>query len=585
MQDQSFKSGAKRTAVVAAIFFVAALIVRLVYLHQFSQSPFFDPEIVGFDAGRFDKAAQAIASGEWLGEGVFQYMPGYGYLLGIIYAIFGRNLTAAYIVQCLLGAGSVALLYVLAKRIASNKVAWIAAIGGVFSQMLVFHVGILTGEMLAVFLMLACLLALSVGIERQSFKYFLLAGMLAGLGVLCRGTFALFVLLFIPWHAIVERRSFLKRVLPNIIALLLGTALMVAPATIKNYVLGDDFVLVTAHGGVTHYLGYNAEATGAYRPEKLLGPNFIEMYVNARKIAEEKLGRSLKSSEVSAFWRHKAIGYVRSNPGHALRLAGEKVFLFFHNVEFTDVIHIKPMKKFSWLLGYCLIPFGLIAPFALLGMGVAIRRKCFGPMYLFVLATLLSVVLVHMNARYRLTAVPLFLAFAGVALVWFKDNYRSMGRMIVGIVVVSICFYVVYRPIDTRTDPSLHAFEIGKTYYRAGKDALAAKEFRRAIRMNPGLIGARLLLGHYLQELRRFDEAEDQFNAILEIDPNQIKALNEMGIISYHRGDKKKALEYWQRSFEVDSSQPELRSIIERTKLSVPNLNDQKNSHSPAHEQ
>lgn len=567
MQAESAGGSVRRTMAVCAVFFIAALVVRLAYLVQFKSSPFFDPRATGLDPLLYHEMASRIASGEWLGKGVFEVMPFYGYFLGAAYAVFGRGVEVAYALQALLGASTVVLLYLFVRHLADERVAVLAAAGGIVCQSLAFHVGMIGGETLAVFLTVAMLFILSIAIERRRVWYFFVAGLVTGMGVLTRGTFVIFIIIFVIWYSISELRRSFSRVLLHCMALVLGTVIVVAPVTIHNAVVGNDFVVVTAHDGINIYLGNNPHARGSFNPVPQLGINREEILHNAKRIAEREEGRSLKPSEVSRYWKREAIEYIRAHPFRFIQLVGEKVIAFVNAYEISDVISLQTMKKFSSLLQYGLLPFGFIAPFAIFGMVVSVRRKKFAPVYLFVVANLIAVIITFVNARYRLTVVPLFLIFAGVSLVWLKDNLKYRWRLIAGVVGVVLSFLVVHRPLTAGDQPAVSAYNLANAYSYMGRKDLAEKEFKQAIHLEPSYISARYALGMLYWEQRNVEDAEQQFLAILKLKPDHVKSLNQLGNICLFRDNKKCALAYWERSLAIDHDQPEVSLAIKRNKL------------------
>ena len=94
------------TAALSILILVVAFVMRAVYLWQARHAPEFSL-LVG-DAVTYDGWASRIAGGDWLGEGVFYQAPLYPYFLGMIYALFGRELLAVRLIQIVLGAGSCA---------------------------------------------------------------------------------------------------------------------------------------------------------------------------------------------------------------------------------------------------------------------------------------------------------------------------------------------------------------------------------------------------------------------------------------------------------------------------------------------
>jgi hypothetical protein len=109
------------------VLFVFAFSLRLVYLVQLQETPWFDAPIE--DAGRYDDWAQSIQS-DWLQmsqpyhEGPFFQAPLYPYLLAIVYTVLGHSYLAVRMIQFLLGSCSVLLIYFLGKKVFAGRSLW-----------------------------------------------------------------------------------------------------------------------------------------------------------------------------------------------------------------------------------------------------------------------------------------------------------------------------------------------------------------------------------------------------------------------------------------------------------------------------
>ena len=103
----------------ALLIFAVALIVRLIHVWQLRPTPFFD--VLLGDANGYDKWAVRLASGDWIGSDVFYQAPLYPYFLGIVYAIFGRDLLIVRIIQALVGSASCVLLGLACTRLFSPR--------------------------------------------------------------------------------------------------------------------------------------------------------------------------------------------------------------------------------------------------------------------------------------------------------------------------------------------------------------------------------------------------------------------------------------------------------------------------------
>ncbi len=110
--------------------FLIALGVRLPYLVALGRTPFLAHPTL--DPRLYDGWAQRIAAGEWLGREVFFANPLYPYWLGVLYAVFGRNLWLVHLLQHVLGSVAAALLAWLGMRLWDRRVGWMAGLGAAF---------------------------------------------------------------------------------------------------------------------------------------------------------------------------------------------------------------------------------------------------------------------------------------------------------------------------------------------------------------------------------------------------------------------------------------------------------------------
>src|SRR6476661_8396665 len=74
-----------------------ALSLRLLHLWGIHDSPFFTV-LIG-DARAHDAWAQRLAAGDWFGPEAFVQAPLYSYVVGVIYAVAGRDLLLVRLMQ------------------------------------------------------------------------------------------------------------------------------------------------------------------------------------------------------------------------------------------------------------------------------------------------------------------------------------------------------------------------------------------------------------------------------------------------------------------------------------------------------
>ncbi|MCD4690609.1 hypothetical protein K8S17_04030, partial [bacterium] len=91
----------RRTLITAALLFLGALILRLVYVHHLQSSPL--AHVPMLDELYHVEWARRLAAGDWLGSRVFFRAPLYPYILGVLLTVFRGSLTAARVAQAFYG--------------------------------------------------------------------------------------------------------------------------------------------------------------------------------------------------------------------------------------------------------------------------------------------------------------------------------------------------------------------------------------------------------------------------------------------------------------------------------------------------
>ena len=86
----------------------------------------------------------------------------------------------------------------------------------------------------------------------------LVPGFCLGLAALAVANILLFLPMALLWVIVARRALPWPRRLLNALPLLLGASLVIAPVTLRNYLIGDDLVLISSNGGINFYLGNNA---------------------------------------------------------------------------------------------------------------------------------------------------------------------------------------------------------------------------------------------------------------------------------------------------------------------------------------
>lgn len=108
-----------------------------------------------------------------------------------------------------------------------------------------------------------------------------------------------------------------------------------------------------------------------------------------------------------------------------------------------------------------------------------------------------------------------------------------------------------YRRAAALKPDCMHFYHLGNTLVTQQKFAEAAKQFRRAIDLNPDLAGAHQNLASLLHREGRFDEAESSLRRALALAPDQAEAHNGLGAVLKMQGRQREAIACYERALAL----------------------------------
>jgi hypothetical protein len=406
----------------AILIFGVAFIIRLIYLLQIKSNPFFNTPMVD-ELWNIQWANEILNKSFW-GTQVYFRGPLYPYLLALFLKITGSSYFWTRLIQMIISAATVSVTYLLGRRFFSERIARLGSIFLAIYGTIIFYDAMFLIPVIFVFLNILGLYLLARNRDNPSLVSYFFIGLVFGLSAIARPNI-LFVLPFLAvWIFLHFRRRIETR--SNIILILLffiGVGLPIAPVTIRNYVVADDFVLISSQGGINLYLGNNTAAEGMtmLMPEIDLDASvpWTKFIPVTTEYAEKQVGHPLKPSQASAFWANKAKEFIFEHPGKFLSLTFKKLVYFFSGFENPDQHDIYDFRQYSSLISVLIFdygfkfPYGLFAPLGLIGIGLCFRkRKELAPLLIFFFAYIPTVVLFLVTARHRLTIIPVMLLFS-----------------------------------------------------------------------------------------------------------------------------------------------------------------------------
>lgn len=529
--------------------FAAALGLRLEYVRQLGGTPY-AVALVG-DEQAYSKRAQTLLRDGWLaGDRPFYQDPLYSYALALVYRGFGVNLSAVRVLQCLLGAlGSVALAWVAARStgLAAGYVAGLSL--ALFPRAWFYDAQIeKTGPTVA---LTAIALASWWWAEQGGSRRWTAVGFVLGLLCLLRGNF----MVLAPAAGL---GCWLRAgSLCSVLWLTLATAVTVAPATVRNYLVSGELVLVTSQGGQNFFIGnWSGNDTGRYVPPPYLRPHPDHEEDDLARYAERELKRGLRAREVSAVYWRWGIAELARDPGKFLRSCLLRLIWLLHPDEVPDnnderfVARLIPILVGARWWALVLLAAGVAG-----GLAQWKRSPLARLVLVFCALYCASLVAFFVFGRYRM---PLFPALALGSGLWLDELARRgrarSWRRIVGhvtpvVVLLGASLFLPAVPDQdgqnwntygsaleragnrpaaraayataATLDPTnpLAAYNVARILAKDGRLLDAVVEYRRSISLLPDLPESHFQLGVCLLELGDIEAAAVELARALELDP------------------------------------------------------------------
>ena len=414
----------ERVALVVLVLGGAA--VRIMHGLEMRASPMFEADQPPWDAFFYAQAAEAVAAGDLTGgrNGAYISSPPYLYFLGLSFWLFGRDVLAPRIAQAIFGALMPLALFGIGRRIYGRLAGWLAAVLGTGYGLFVFYDGELMKTSLGVTVATTALYLLVRAGPRTHNLTFVGTGLLLGVVALIRSNLLPFVPVAVLWAAWARRDA---RPWRAAAAAALGAAVLLVPFHTRHQWLPADDVPFASGTGIHFYIGNRVGANGTYARTRGIRPNALGHVQDAKRLAEEATGRSMTAPEVSQWWLSRGLDEVSRNPSRWLALFGRKLWFLVNGYEIPSNEDVHYSARYSRVLRWPLFGFGLIAPFALLGIVATTRRA--GPrawlVVIYAAVAALSLVPLWITARYRLPLVPALLVFAGAAGAWIAQRVRA----------------------------------------------------------------------------------------------------------------------------------------------------------------
>ncbi len=391
----------RQSVLFPLILFVCGLAVRFVYFSQFQTSPFFGYVPPAWDQTVYHEGGQAFASGDWLAVAPDQYnkfAPLYQYFVGLLYFIFGVDLSVVWIAHALLGVASSLLIYRIGLRYFSPGISCLAGLlfscyGGAL-----LYEGTLYRETFMTFLELAALAALLRFVDKPCGSRAIFSAVLLSLFMQSRTNNLLAAVLALAflWKPFFARGGAGRAWLAPYLAVfvLVSAPLLVWVKTVhgKWGFYDQDGPETLLFANVTDYSGREFKFT----------PQYLETIQTV----------PLETGAVVEFIVKNAL----EHPWEYLKLYLRKTYHFFNGFEVPNTVNYYLTQEFVPLLQWS-VPFTFISALGLLGFVLTRwEQKSWNLLHVFFAANFLMFLPFFVTARFRLLMVPFLCLFSAYAL-------------------------------------------------------------------------------------------------------------------------------------------------------------------------
>ena len=383
--------------------------------------------------------------------------PLYPMFIAGIYALSGARPWVVLLVQILLDTLACFLVFASLRRLYDEKIAVVAAFFYALDPFLILYPCTLLSDMLFLFLLVVAFHWFSLAYKTEPGKrmwvFYGLSGFSIGLATLVRPISQYIPFVFAVFLFIAYRKRF-KAALKSACAVGVMFLLAISPWLVRNYVLFDR-VFISASGSYNLLLEYVMPMEAQKRNQ-----DFKSVQLSLLEEAEKNMiADGLRPEELDGFakgvyYRDLAVRYLKGNPGRFLRTYALGVLHTFTHLDtstFTSKLGIemkaldikaqpnilrlvKDFVKEKGVPG--LIIAGLILPYLVVcylgliaGLGVSWKYYDKGALAwcLIMAAYVVAVTGVAGTARFKIPAIPFYLAFTGIGWAWLWRLFKT-GR-------------------------------------------------------------------------------------------------------------------------------------------------------------
>jgi tetratricopeptide (TPR) repeat protein len=545
--------------------FLLAAVLKLVYVHERVGLP--DVDHPTLDSRFHDQWARGIAFGQWTPdlerirtEAYFR-APLYPYFLAAVYRWLGDGPILLFTIQALLGALTTAVMYSFCRATVGPAAAWVAVALCIGYWPFTYHEAERMLPALSLPLDMLLLAVLVVAGRTGKYSYTCLAGVVAGLSAITRPSVLIVLPLGMLWLFLRVRVNTWR----HVTLLALATMVVILPVTLRNAVVGRDFVPIAWQGGVNFFIGNNAESNGVIAVIPGARADWWGGFEDTRRMAEAEAGHPLKPSQISRYWYKKGFRFLKDDPGTAIQLYLRKLRLLIGNAEPSNERQLYFRREQSSVLQFLFVNFAFIISTAVIGIAAICRSQApkhakldhLLPLY-FAVPYAAGILLFFVTSRFRLPVVlfliPLSAGGCMALFNWLRTrNWRpAITLSLIATTLFSVSMqnpYAVGAVSDARG-----YYNLGLDYFRERDYAAALSALNRSIEADAGFAPSWAARGRIHNLLGNPYLAIKDLEQACVLDPSLSASFYWLGVAYQKIGEHSRAESVYRRSIALDST-------------------------------
>ncbi|MDD5207691.1 MAG: glycosyltransferase family 39 protein, partial [Desulfobacterales bacterium] len=513
------------------LLFLIALTLRAVYYIRSGANPLMSYPVL--DEFYYIELGTRISNGFWLGENRAFFMdPLYGYLLGLVFSVYGENLEAVRILQILLDSANAVMIFSIGTRVWSRTAGITAGLLYSAYKVSFFYSLLILKTTFSITLLLVFVIFLLHVVRVGRAGLWFLLGLLAALMVFVHANLLALVPMTILLYWFLERPK-MDRVLVHAVCFVMGLMVFLSAGAFRNHWVSGEWIWLNTQSGRLLYSSNNPDnLTGRYNVPAFARPHPQESETDFQREAERRTGRPLTSKEVSSFWTEQTGKFLKDHPQVIYTLIKNKLLGTISDYEVPVNHSYETSARIAKIDQWPLPTFALILALGIPGLtlGVSARKKILW-LVLPILVVLITVILFYTSSRFRMPAVPFLIIGAGISADrishWIrrKEILRLSALFAAFVLLYTLSVYAP-RPLPTGTEE----FYLSKAYWSQEKYEEAKDEAQKGAERFPNQARFPVLLGMIALSERQYTEAVGYNRRALEIDPSNADALHNLGL-------------------------------------------------------